>query len=326
MHRAASIVRHELQRTACLGVRFLPTMTAGEVAKLNAHVEKTPITGELWEQRRKLLKLGITFDGAGSRSQVNVLEKTVRDSRMSIGYDFVNDSSLKHLYVASCGNILLGKLFEDLDALAGNIAAIHCDDNDDWTAPLSLVTASVDKIIQRGDIPLDRTYVLFGQMAYVGNSSMDILIHMHTGDSVRKHNGECPPLKESLLKSYFTYAARDPHTSKSVKVNRLLPETEDETYIFTHRQSLVAARKKKAQECHLNRQTLTALVERGSSMVDMPALAHPNAVLMSRTGLENCFLCHPQNVNTAGAVFGGFLSKYHVDSTMPIIENSYLLL
>jgi acyl-coenzyme A thioesterase 9 len=44
-------------------------------------------------------------------------------------------------------------------------------------------------------------------------------------------------------------------------------------------------------------------------MEDMPALAHPNAVLMRQTALENSLVCQPQNVNTAGRVFGGFLSK-----------------
>eukprot|EP01035_Chromulina_nebulosa_P018383 gene18383-24082_t len=39
----------------------------------------------------------------------------------------------------------------------------------------------------------------------------------------------------------------------------------------------------------------------------MPALAHPNAVLMKATALENSFVCQPQSGNTAGRVFGGFL-------------------
>jgi hypothetical protein len=66
------------------GCRHLSTMAPGEIAKANAHVEKTPITGELWEQRRKLLKLGLQFDGVGSRQQTVVMEKTVAQSRMSI--------------------------------------------------------------------------------------------------------------------------------------------------------------------------------------------------------------------------------------------------
>jgi acyl-coenzyme A thioesterase 9 len=49
------------------------------------------------------------------------------------------------------------------------------------------------------------------------------------------------------------------------------------------------------------------LIESGCAIEDMPALAHPNAVLMKYTGLENTFICQPQNVNTSGKVFGGFI-------------------
>lgn len=45
-------------------------------------------------------------------------------------------------------------------------------------------------------------------------------------------------------------------------------------------------------------------------MEDMPALASSNAVLMRYTALENSLVCQPQNVNMAGRVFGGYLSKY----------------
>lgn len=41
----------------------------------------------------------------------------------------------------------------------------------------------------------------------------------------------------------------------------------------------------------------------------MPALAQSNAVLIRQTALENSFICQPQNVNVAGTIFGGFLSK-----------------
>lgn len=44
-------------------------------------------------------------------------------------------------------------------------------------------------------------------------------------------------------------------------------------------------------------------------MEDMPALASSNAVLMRYTALENSLVCQPQNVNMAGRVFGGYLSK-----------------
>jgi len=54
---------------------------------------------------------------------------------------------------------------------------------------------------------------------------------------------------------------------------------------------------------------LQQLIDRGQSLQDMPALAHANTILMRSTTMENSFICQPQNVNTAGRVFGGFLSE-----------------
>jgi len=39
----------------------------------------------------------------------------------------------------------------------------------------------------------------------------------------------------------------------------------------------------------------------------MPALAAPQSILMSLTSMENSIITQPQNTNTAGRVFGGFL-------------------
>lgn len=66
-----------------------------------------------------------------------IQEKTTSDSRNRIIYDFTSNAALKNLYIDACGNVSMGKLFEDLDALAGNIAYVHVDDGEwlreDWT-------------------------------------------------------------------------------------------------------------------------------------------------------------------------------------------------
>jgi len=49
------------------------------------------------------------------------------------------------------------------------------------------------------------------------------------------------------------------------------------------------------------------LLLRGRVVHDMPALTPPNQILMHLTSLENVVICQPQNVNTSGRVFGGFL-------------------
>lgn len=97
-----------------------------------------------------------------------------------------------------------------------------------------------------------------------------------------------------------------------MKINKLVPSSPYEQAVFEIRHRKLQQRKKqtsmkKSKQSFVENDVLTALVERGSALMDMPALAHSNAVLMSQTTLENCFICQPQNVNMAGSVFGGFL-------------------
>lgn len=117
--------------------------------------------------------------------------------------------------------------------------------------------------------------------------------------------------KSRLLSSLFTYVARDRITGQAVEVNKFKPTSYSETALFRHREQLASSRRRTSDQ-HENNETLsleslTALVERGCAVEDMPALAHPNAVLMKATSLENSLICQPQSGNTGGRVFGGYL-------------------
>lgn len=131
-----------------------------------------------------------------------------------------------------------------------------------------------------------------------------------------------------LLSSLFTYVARDKQSGKACPINRFIPNGVDEENLFKRREYLAKSRKNAVKKSVLdssNRENnsdttvtdaainshhvILSLVERGSAMEDMPALASNNSVLMRYTALENVLVCQPQNVNTAGRVFGGYLSK-----------------
>ena len=218
---------------------------------------------------------------------------------------------------ASGNNILIGKLFEDLDALAGNIAFKHCDDNNPTSQAPNLVTVSVDKIIQAVPLSVKNDLVVFGQIAWVGRSSMDILMKAYYKHDLKGDLSDgMPPILDSdgsgsLLTCVFTFVARSGRAGHAVEVNKLLLGTHFEHEVFKIRASKAQLRNKssKNNKIQICQKSLTQLVERGSAMLDMPALAHPNAVLMRQTSLENSFICQPQNVNLAGTVFGGFLSE-----------------
>ena len=208
-------------------------------------------------------------------------------------------ATLRDLYIDALGNILTGKLFEDLDALAGNVAFAHCDDNNPLSRPLSLVTgrysnllifkylflrpiyallivsevlhlahifvsralppsltsyttARVDRIRQSRKISASDDLILTGQVVWVGNSSLDVLMEIHRLKDIKINSEETDDggavmIKENvpsrLLSSLFTYVARDRQTGKSCAINRFVPSGKDEEDLCVRRNNLAISRK-----------------------------------------------------------------------------------
>jgi acyl-coenzyme A thioesterase 9 len=86
-----------------------------------------------------------------------------------ISYPFSTNEFLKEQYRNPFGQMRFGKVLEDLDALAGNIAFAHVQD-----PALNIVTASVDRIRLSAPPNLESDQHLSGKVTYVGTSSMEI--------------------------------------------------------------------------------------------------------------------------------------------------------
>lgn len=99
---------------------------------------------------------------------------------VSLVLPFGSDMELREQYKNVWGQVRVGKLLEDIDALAGNVAYTHCDDADPTTPPLTLVTAAVDRIDLVRAIPPDTDLRLRGCVTHVGRSSMNIDIDLTT--------------------------------------------------------------------------------------------------------------------------------------------------
>ncbi|KAJ6390089.1 hypothetical protein OIU77_024330 [Salix suchowensis] len=99
-------------------------------------------------------------------------------SRTSILYSFSSDYILREQYRDPWNEVRVGKLLEDLDALAGTISVKHCSDDDNTTRPLLLVTAAVDKIVLKKPISVDIDLKIVGSVIWVGRSSIDILLEV----------------------------------------------------------------------------------------------------------------------------------------------------
>lgn len=144
---------------------------------------------------------------------------------------FKKDKWICDAYINSFGRLRIGKLFQDLDGLAGRIAYRHCSPSE----PV-IVTASVDQIciLKRIEKLEEYNFVISGSVAWAGRSSMEIIMNGYVtkNDIPEVINFDTFSEKDIFLTASFTFVARDPLTHKSFEVNKLSVTNEDEKKKF----------------------------------------------------------------------------------------------
>ncbi|KAK2651140.1 hypothetical protein Ddye_018629 [Dipteronia dyeriana] len=266
----------------------------------------SPVTDALWDTRSKVFER--LFDPPkDAPPQSELLTKTPSQSRTSIFYNLSSDYILREQYRDPWNDVRIGKLLEDLDALAGTISFKHCSDDDSTTRPLLLVTASVDKIVLKKPISVDIDLKIVGSAIWVGRSSIEIQL-----DVIQSTKEGTDALDSVALTANFIFVARDSKTGKAAPVNRLSPQTEREKFLFEEAEARSKLRKRKRggdrkefENGEVNR--LETLLAEGRIFCDMPALADRDSILLRDTRLENSLICQPQQRNIHGRIFGGFL-------------------
>ena len=116
------------------------------------------------------------------------------------------------------------------------------------------------------------------------------------------------------LTANFTFVARDSKTGKSAPINQISPETDQEKLLWKEADDRNQTRKKKRGENKKDMDDkeagrLKALLAEGRVFCDMPALADRDSILIRDTRLDSSFICQPQQRNTHGRIFGGFLMR-----------------
>ncbi|XP_006350432.1 acyl-coenzyme A thioesterase 9, mitochondrial [Solanum tuberosum] len=266
----------------------------------------SPVTNALWETRSKIFET-LLDPPIDAPPQSQLLTKNPSESRTCILYNFSTDFILREQYRDPWNEVRIGKLLEDLDALAGTISVKHCSDVDSMTRPLYLVTASVDKMVLKKPISVDTDLKMVGAVIWVGFSSIEIQL-----DVIQPANGSSDPSESVALTANFIFVARDYKTGKAAPVNRLCPETEAEKLLYEAAEARNNLRKRKRggdrkeiENGGVNR--LEELLAEGRIFCDMPALADRDTILLKDTRLENSLICQPQQRNIHGRIFGGFL-------------------
>ncbi|XP_014498323.1 acyl-coenzyme A thioesterase 9, mitochondrial [Vigna radiata var. radiata] len=265
----------------------------------------SPVTTALWEARGQIFER-LLDPPRDAPPQSELLTRTPSQSRTSILYNFSSDFVLREQYRDPWNEVRIGKLLEDLDALAGTISVKHCSDEASTTRPLIVVTASVDKIVLKKPISVNVDLKIVGSVIWVGHSSIEIQLE------VTQSNEEGNDSDSVALTANFIFVARDSKTGKAAPVNRLLPETAQEKVLFEQAEARSNLRKRKRggekkefENGEKNR--LKALLAEGRIFCDMPALADRDSILLKDTSLENALICQPQQRNIHGRIFGGFL-------------------
>ncbi|XP_031286128.1 acyl-coenzyme A thioesterase 9, mitochondrial-like [Pistacia vera] len=268
----------------------------------------SPVTNALWEARSRM------FEKPGEKpidsvSQSELEAKTPSESRTTILYKFSSDFILKEQYRNPWDEIRMGKLLEDLDALAGTISYKHCCSDDGATRPILLVTASVDRMVMKKPIRVDTDLKIAGAVTWVGRSSMEIQLEVTQSTEDTADSSE-----NIALVANFTFVARDSKTGKSSPLNQILPETEKEKLLWEEAEQRNKMRKQKKAENRMtigneDKDRLNALLAEGRVFSDMPALADRDSILIRDTYHENSLMCQPQQRNIQGRIFGGFLMR-----------------
>jgi len=237
--------------------------------------------------------------------------KHPRESEVGIPYLFSKDQFLLETYRNPWGEMRFGKILEDLDALAGNIAFNHVVLEGNDLLPL-IVTAGVDRIRVRRRPNIDTDQYLSGKVTWVGSSSMEI--RMRIADGGGGGGGS------EWLEAYFTFVTLHPETKKAISIPPLIPETDEERAHFelgaVKAQARKEARRNKVELGRpLSEQSLKIdarakrLLEEAGPLLQMPSLADPNTMLISQTLQSNAMVAQPQARNLHDRIFGGFLMR-----------------
>jgi acyl-coenzyme A thioesterase 9 len=240
------------------------------------------------------------------------LVKSPAQTFLRVLLPFATDVTLRQQFVNKWGMLRVGKLLEELDAFAGNVAYKFIEDENGVAAPIAIVTASFDRLdlLQR-PLSAQVDLELRGMVTYAGTSSMNIDI-----DLVRADTGA------PLIQAASTFVARDRKTNKAVAVPKLRPTSENESRLYEAGKIATESRKR-ARQASLLRHPPTpeelALVH--SLVVEYQGfmregahgtglqLSKNNAVFPEETQLSTTILTMPQHKNLHGKVFGGFLMR-----------------
>ncbi|OAL30299.1 hypothetical protein AYO20_08777 [Fonsecaea nubica] len=243
-------------------------------------------------------------------AKVDLTPKKMSDSYVSLVLPLSQDPWLLDTYANYTGQIRIGTLLMDLDALAGVVAYKHTGEG------ASNVTAAVDRITIKNPIREICDLELSGQVTYAtGRSSMEVTLQIAKAPAP----GRQVAPEDVFMTCAFTMVALDPRTKKPMNIAPLEVKTPAEKALFA-----------KGEENYRNKKTMrSAHILTKPPDADESALIHKmwtdslayadrnnpknqpsNVVAMSKSTIHSTQIMMPQYRNRHHfMIFGGFLLK-----------------
>eukprot|EP01080_Neovahlkampfia_damariscottae_P012296 gene12296-5879_t len=286
-------------------VKFSTKLKISQKLSYSGFRNKTPITQELWERR---IKENQTRNEKEAKEAPNFLiSKHPKESQQTIELPFSSNKELFKQYTNPYGQVQLGLIFEDMDAMAGNVAFLHADDNNPKTRPLKIVTASVDKIKLLDSVKEAlkmQDLKMVGSVSWVGRSSLEIEVDLLIKcQETQKY--------QKLIESTFCMVAINDLTNKSAQINPLIPETEEEKLLFQKGEENKIRRSNERKQSLLTqppteeeRKILHELFMKPQSMN-----SSANIIPMKSTNYQTLQLCQPTMKNLHNTIFGGYIMR-----------------
>ncbi|GIL57596.1 hypothetical protein Vafri_12790 [Volvox africanus] len=261
-------------------------------------------------------------------------ERAPSDSHLELIFPFSSNSTLREQYQRFTSNQMrFGLLLEDLDTMAGDIAARHAG-----VSERVLLTASIDRISwlqdpNVGEVSLANDLRMAGQVVWSGRSSMEVMIELS-----HQAPGSRPDEWRFIGLAFFVLVARTLDRTAAAEVPALVPETQREMELFEQGKIHMQQRQQRRDSHWARRPPTSQEVALVHDLIRQQHLHKPtshhhhhhnhnqDAVPMHRTVLQNCCLMHSQDRNVFDVIFGGHLLRLayeHAFSTAALHAGEY---
>jgi acyl-coenzyme A thioesterase 9 len=232
-------------------------------------------------------------------------EKTPSASRSRFVIPLSSNADLALKYTTVHGGVRIGRLVEDIDAFGAGVAYNHCDGFAE-SRPLTVVTASFDKMSLLGRLRADLDIELAGQVTYVGSSSMEVFVTAAN----RTPAGE---ILATAFEAKTTMVAREAFAKRPARVHRLAPETDDERTLMSLGKANAERRRQHSLAALTDIPPTTeevALIHDLFKLRRNSTLSSFSFVSLESTRQKSFTLMHPETRNIHGNVFGGLIMRH----------------